>query len=294
MASGESRLRRFHDPNRRSRPLLDQPDFGHRVAPAVAAQAGFAIPGQRQLSVARRFAGTSNSTMPPGGAFGFPDGRRIFRPPSGGFWCSGNRPHKRCGRHTGARVKFVVMHPQRGVVEHLHVVPPRTGKAPTTAARDVAKSRRFVEPGVAGQADAAHQVRLARDVSQIVVKSARPGIGPIDDRDSSRSRSRSLASLRISAKRRSSHRRLLRVSSIVSSVRPRSTRDRLVPLDAQLHADALKQHVSQLEHAGPQLGGHRIHDGPSSISSASCIAMSGPVTLRAAEPCIACCSSSVS
>ena len=69
-----------------------------------------------------------------------------------------------------------------------------------------------------------------------------------------------MLSLRISANRRLSHRPV--VERFIDRVERGAAidGDRFVPLDAQLHADALKQHVAQLEDAGAQVGGRRMGD----------------------------------
>src|ERR1039458_5494246 len=159
--------------------FLDQPDFGHLTAAAVAAEAGFAIPGQVQYALRGRGAGDVEfdgadrlGLEHEGVDFDF-GGRRVLENPRR----PGGPPHEAnfaawtiaCVHDANAilrrSIETCVAHLQRLIVERFRVRPPGLGPV-----------------GMIFQADAAaHQMRLARGVAQIVVETAGAGIGPVED-----------------------------------------------------------------------------------------------------------------
>src|ERR1039458_1578681 len=145
--------------------FLDQPDFGHLAAAAVAAEAGFAIPGQVQCALRGRGAGDVE----------FDGADRLGLEHEGvDFDCTGYQPDFAawtiaCVHDANAilrrSIETCVAHLQRLIVERFRVRRPGLGPV-----------------GMIFQADAAaHQMRLARGVAQIVVETAGAGIGPVQD-----------------------------------------------------------------------------------------------------------------
>ena len=115
--------------------------------------------------------------------------------------------------------------------------------------------RRLEKGRVLFVAQAAHQVRLLREVAEIVVESAGAGIGPVDDGIEL------LEAVGFVGNGAQLGEFLLEphavVEGVVEGVEVGAAihRDGLVARDAQLHADALEQRFGQLEDAGaPGLG----------------------------------------